>query len=183
MDSTRLAFLLETAPYEESTILELEAVVTHFARTNTYDFNVIRALFKSYQVNVNSAKVETVCHGLMIALMRLPSSDFLSLSYLIPHKFGSHSDVVLLLKCADLLERGKFGEFWELYVSVPDSFFGAAVGFVDVVRIFILANMRDTFRTVPCIYFQNSLGLDGPSVITYCKNNEFIEKVREIGSL
>ena len=83
----------------------------------------------------------------------------------------------MLTQCAELLQKGKFGDFWELYLSVPDVFFSSAVGFVDAVRLFILVNMRDSFRSVAKVYFQNSLGLDAESIITYCKSNEFVEKI------
>lgn len=177
MDATRLAHILDKAPYEASSTVELEAFVTHLLRTNTYDFSIVNALFKNYQVNASSAKIESVCHGLILALMQLPKTDFLSLTYLIPTKLSGHQDIVLLQNCADLLQKGKFGDFWELYVSVPDIFFSSAAGFVDAVRVFILVNLRDTFRSVAKEYFQNSLGLDAESIITYCQSNEFVEKI------
>lgn len=177
MDASRLTYVLEQAPYEPSSAVELESLVTQLLRTNTYDFSIVKALFRNYQVNAELAKVESVCHGLILALMQLPKTDFLALTYLIPVKLNDHPDILLLQNCADLLQKGKFGDFWELYVSVPDFFFSAAAGFVDAIRVFILVNMRDTFRSVAKEYFQTSLGLDADSIITYCELNEFVEKI------
>jgi hypothetical protein len=109
--------------------------------------------------------------------MRLPNTDFLALSYLIPTKLLANSNIVLIQKCADLLERGKFNQFWEEYVSGPQSLFVQAENFVHAIRLFILSNLRDTFKNISKALFMQQLGLNDSSIIAYCESNKLVEKV------
>jgi hypothetical protein len=167
---------LEESPYDVSTAAGLEAFVTTQLSTKTYDYNANKALLKNYQVNASIVKSEFVVRVLVLSLMRLPSSDFLSLTYMIPPSVVSNQNVATVQKLADLLERGKFREFWEQYVPAQ-SIFSEAVGFVDAVRLFMVSNLRDTFKDMPKALFQQQLGLDDVTVTSFCDSNKFIEKV------
>ena len=50
-------------------------------------------------------KSDFICGTLILALMRLPATDFQALSYLIPVSAQSYPKVEIIQKCADLLER------------------------------------------------------------------------------
>jgi translation initiation factor 3 subunit K len=172
----QLAAQLESAPYDVSTAASLEGFVTSQLSSKTYDFNANKALLKNYQVNPSIAKADFVSKVLILSLMRLPSSDFLALTYMIPPQAQSNANIVTIQKCVDSLERGRFREFWEQFVPAQ-ALFTEAVGFVDSVRLFIVSNLRDTFKDMPKALFQQQLGLDAVSVVSFCDSNKFIEKV------
>lgn len=168
---------LENAPYEASTAASLEVYLTAQLANKQYDFSTNKALLKNYQNSPSTAKPDFISKLLILSLMKLPSSDFLALTYMIPTQLVSNQNIVTVQKCADALERGKFREFWELYVPAQ-ALFAEATGFVDAVRLFIVSNLRDTFKTIPKGLFQQQLGLDDVSVVSFCESNKFIEKVR-----
>jgi hypothetical protein len=191
--------LLETAPYEVflefnpcfmlinlnlqplqvSTATLLEAYVTSQLAQKTYDFSAIKALLKYYQLYYDPTKIDFVCNSLVLTLMRLPSTDFLSVSYLIPTSIVSDSKIQLIKKCANLLERGKFLEFWEEYTkpSTPETLFSHAAGFVESIRGFILGSLSETFKNIPKTDFQQHLGLNENSIVVFCTTNSYIEKI------
>lgn len=172
----QIANLLEIAPYDASSGAKLEAHVTTQLAQKTYDFAANKALLKNYQINSENMKIEFVSSVLILSLMRLPSTDFLALTYLIPTKVVSHESVTRIKKCADALERGKFHQFWEEYVG-SQAIFAQANGFVDSIRLFILSNLRDTFKTMPKNLFQQQLGLNDSSVVSFCESNKLVEKI------
>jgi hypothetical protein len=173
----QIVILLENFAYEVSSVAKLEAHVTNQLSQTTYDFLANKALLKNYQVNSDLVKVDIVSNILLLSLMRLPNTDFLALSYLIPTKLLANSNIVLIQKCADLLERGKFNQFWEEYVSGPQSLFVQAENFVHAIRLFILSNLRDTFKNISKALFMQQLGLNDSSIIAYCESNKLVEKV------
>lgn len=134
---------------------------------------------KYYQLHYNPIKIDFVCNSLVLTLMRLPSTDFLSLSYLIPTSIVQDPKIQLVKKCANLLERGKFLEFWEEYTSpeTPETLFSQAQGFVDSIRAFILSSLSQTFKNIPKEEFQQHLGLNENSIAIFCKSNPYIEKI------
>ena len=173
---TQIANLLEIAPYDVPTGAKLEAHVTSQLSQKTYDFAANKALLKNYQINSVNLKIEFVSNVLILSLMRLPSTDFLALTYLIPTSVVQHESIVRIKKCADALERGKFHQFWEEYVG-SQALFSQANGFVDFIRVFILSNLRDTFKTLPKNLFQQQLGLNDSSVVSFCESNKLVEKI------
>jgi hypothetical protein len=180
--NSQLASQLESAPYDAATAASLEAYVTSQLSSKSYDFGANKALLKNYQVNSAVAKADFIARVLVLALMRLPSSDFLSLTYMVPPHLTTDSKIVTVQKCADLLERGRFREFWEQYIHAQ-GMFSEAVGFVDSIRLFIVGNLRDTFKDMPKALFEQQLGLDNKTVVSFCDSNKFIEKVCTVLSL
>lgn len=175
--SQSLQIALESAPYSVETAQLLESHAAYQLANKAYDFNSNKALMKNYQVNRALATPQMVANVLILSMMRLPLPDFLSLSYLIPYHITNEATISKVLQCADLLERGKFREFWETFVP-SHTVFAEAAGFVDYIRLFIVSNLRDTFRNMPKSFFQQQLGLDENSVPAFCEANKFIEKVR-----
>ena len=153
----QLLTLVETAPYDVATAVGLETFVAAQLANKTYDFTANKALLKNYQVNPTTAKADFVAKLLILSLMRLPSSDFLALTYLIPTQLAGNANITVIRKAADSLERGKFREFWEQFVPAQ-ALFNEAAGFVDSIRLFIVSNLRDTFKSIPKALFQQQLG-------------------------
>ncbi|KAJ1422635.1 armadillo-type protein [Ochromonadaceae sp. CCMP2298] len=175
MDAS-LAAQLESVPYAAATAVALETYVASQIAEKSYDYTANKALMKNYQLTSSLCKIDFVCKVLILSLMRLPNSDFLSLSYMIPTRIASDPNIAIIHKCANSLERGQFREFWEQFLTAPDLFQEAA-GFVDAIRLFIVSNLRDTFKNMPKDLFQQQLGLDENSVAPFCESNKYIDKI------
>jgi hypothetical protein len=165
--------MVQDAPYELSTVSALEVYVANQkAGTATYDFNANKALLKAYQ-SAGISNASTVADVLVLGLMKLPNKDFFELSYLIPTKLlpqvkGDKSDEILanvakvsvVTKCADMLERAQYTEFWAELASNEASrmAFSSIRGCDDAIRAFILSNIASTFRNIKRSLLYSLLG-------------------------
>jgi hypothetical protein len=179
MDAQQIHQLVENSLYDPNTVTKLESYLTQQLQTKSYDFHANKSLLQYYQVYPNAVKLETVCNLLILSLMRLPSNDFLSMVYMLPPKCMGHSKIQVIQDCAANLEKGRYTDFWEEYISAPENLFGSANGFVDFIRRYILGNLRDTYKAMPSALFAQQLGLNESSVEAFCNGNKFIEKVRQ----
>ena len=104
--------------------------------------------------------------------MRLPDKDFFELSYLIPTKLlpqnkGDKSDealgnvarVSVVTKCADMLERARYAEFWsELASNEAAAAAFSLPGCSDAIRAFRLNNTASAFRNIKRVLLFSLLG-------------------------
>jgi len=170
--SAAIVKLVNDAPYEASTVSALEAYVASQKKgTTAYDFQANKALLKAYQCcGISNASV--VADVLVMGLMKLPNKDFFELSYLIPTKLlpqpkGDKSEVALsnvakvsvVTKCADMLERAQYTEFWAELASneASKSAFGIP-GCDDAIRAFILNSISTAFRNIKRTLLYSLLG-------------------------
>lgn len=179
MDQHTIHQLIETALYDAATSQKLEQYLQQQLSTKTYDYHANKSLLQYYQVFPTAIKLDVVCNLLILSLMRLPSNDFLSLVYMLPPKCIGHSRVLVVQECANCLEKGRYTDFWEEYISAPENLFTSANGFVDFIRRYILGNLRDTYTAMPSALFAQQLGLNESSVEAFCNGNKFIEKVKQ----
>lgn len=170
---------VENDPYELSTLALLEShVIQQLSRAKDYDFESNKALLRSYQVNADQAKLDVVVQVMLLALMRLPSTDFLALSYIIPGKFPQQDKLKQIQKFADLLERAEFVKFWEEYAASDKSVTDVAAGFVEAVRTYIASTTRDTFRNISREQLRQFLGLGGVAEVdAFCKTCACVEQI------
>jgi CSN8/PSMD8/EIF3K family len=169
--------LVANEPYELSTLSALEKYVTVQLNEKEYDFEANKALLRSYQINAEHVKLDVVVNTMILSLMRLPSTDFLALSYIIPGKLPLQPKLKQVQKFADLLERAEFGKFWEEYSAPDQTLTSAAVGFADFIRTFIMNNTRDTFRNISKELLQQFLALSSSEIDAFCKSSPFVESV------
>eukprot|EP01039_Chlorochromonas_danica_P007500 gene7500-8297_t len=168
----------EATTYEPATAVRLEQSVQHQLTSRTYDLNSNKTLLKNYLVNADLAKPEIVTNILVLALMRLPLSDFTILLNLLPPKLISHKSVNFISDSALLLEKGQYADFWEEYVSQQgQTVFSSASGFVENIRLFILGNLSQTYKAMPKTLFAQQLGLNDSSLEAFCSGNKFIAKI------
>lgn len=168
----------DATAFDAATAAKLEHAVQQQLQSRSYDLAANKALLRNYSVHADQAKAEVVAAVLVLALMRLPNADFAILSSLLPTKLVAHKSVAAVSQCAVLLETGKYAEFWEAYVA-HEGLFSAAAGFVENIRLFILTNLRDTYKAMPKELFSVLLGLNEASLPTFCSGNKFIQKVAE----
>ena len=131
---TQIYGLIANEPYELSTLSALENYVSYQLKGREYDFEANKALLRSYQVNAEQVKLDIVVSTMVLSLMRLPSTDFLALSFIIPGKLPLQLKLKQVQKFADLLERAEFVKFWEEYNNSDKSITDVADGFVDFIN-------------------------------------------------
>lgn len=170
---------IETSPYEPSTASLLEKYVSTQLSTGTYDFFANKALLKNYQCIVNAAtvKLEMICDVLVLSLMRLPSTDYLALSYLLP-KIVDCEKFTLTQKYAEMLEKSQYNEIWAEY-GVNAATFSNAKGFENAIRNCILMNVSATFRDIETSMLAPMLGLQGEKLKAFLATSPLIEKVTD----
>jgi CSN8/PSMD8/EIF3K family len=174
---TDILSVIANEPYELSTLSALEKYVTVQLNEKEYDFEANKALLRSYQINAEHVKLDVVVNVMVLSLMRLPSTDFLALSYIVPGKLPLQPKLKQVQKFADLLERAEFLKFWEEYSAPEQSITASAIGFADYVRSFIMSNTRDTFRNISKDLLQQFLGLSAAETDTFCRSSPFVEQV------
>ena len=173
---------VEKDPYEPSTLAALESFVVYQLQSKEYDFEANKALLRSYQVNAEHVKLNMVSNVMVLALMRLPSTDFLALSYIIPGKVPLQPSMKQVQKFADLLERAEFAKFWEEYAAADKALTEAAVGFVDAIRAYIVSTTAQTFRNISKDQLQQFLGFSSAAEVdAFCKTNAAVENVGSDG--
>ncbi|RYH02922.1 hypothetical protein EON65_47560 [archaeon] len=165
--------------YEAATTVKLEQAVAQQLQSRSYDLQSNKALFKNYLVNASHVKVDVVCNVLVLGLMRLPNKDFTVLLNLLPVKCIGDASVTAIRESAALLEKGKYAEFWEEYVN-HESLFNSASGFANSIRLFILGNLRDSYKAMPKALFAQCVGVEEESMSVFCQGNKFIEKLTDV---
>jgi hypothetical protein len=174
---TDILGLIANEPYELSTLLSLERYVGMQLNEREYDFEANKALLRSYQVNAEHVKLDVVVNTMVLSLMRLPSTDFLALSYIIPGKLPLQPKLKQVQKFADLLERAEFSKFWEEYAAADQSITSSADGFKDLIRTFIISNTSATFTNISMELLQSFLGLSAAETAAFCKTSPLVEQV------
>jgi len=114
-------------------------------------------------------KESVVADILIMGMMRLPSSDYLELSYLVPTTLVSSRNggnesakIALVMKCANYLERSQFAEFWLELNANSDSktIFDSVHSFESNIRSYILGNISETFQNISRSVLLKLLGFD-----------------------
>lgn len=97
---------------EPDRIPELEALVEEQCRSGSYDLDENLTLLKLYQFFPDKAKPAVIARVLLLALMRLPETDYLLCTYLIPDRITAELPVLTVCDLANKLETCAFKQFW-----------------------------------------------------------------------
>lgn len=152
--------LLKDSPFESSTLLALESYLRlQLSGKTSYHYEANQYLMKNYQIHTKMINVDLIEQILILSLMKLPNTDFLAISYLVPITASLQPNIQHIMKCSMCLEKGKFKEFWIEFSQSPNGLFNAAVGFVGAIRSFILQMLANTFKNIPLALFLEQLGL------------------------
>jgi hypothetical protein len=152
--------LITNSPFEASTVTRLEQFVRQqLAGQSPIHFEANQVLMKNYQIHCKLINIKLASQILVLALMRLPHTDYLTLSYMIPVTLATHPNMECLSTCAGCLEQGKFREFWIEYSKAPAGLFSSATGFIGSIRSFILHCLGNTFKNISTPIFLQLLGL------------------------
>jgi hypothetical protein len=163
-NSHELKTLSFSDPYKLMTALE--AYVAEQATDNKYDFIANKALLKLYQCYPDLLSTEVVTKVLSLSMMRLPSTDYLVLSYLVSGKALTTDPALATLHAAsDLLETGKFSSFWALRGDNKDIF--DATNFDQSIREYIIKNVSSTFKNMSTTMLCGMLGLSASALASF----------------
>lgn len=155
MAAAKVKALLETSRFDKAILPQLEKFIDD---SSNYDLEVHLATLKLYQFHPDELKTPTVAKVLMKALMRLPQSDFLACTYLVPERVLDAEPISHIISVAALLERCQFREFWEALAPLATQK-AALPDFDASVRAFMLRTLEITYQSVPVAHVRASLGL------------------------
>ena len=181
MSLAEISKAIDQAPYAPQTEALLEKYVVTQLSSNTYDFEANKALLKVYQTNSSPVvKIDIITDVLTLALMRMPSTDYLALSYLVPggKAMAANEKLSLVQKYAELLEKSQYKDLWTEYATSGASF-ANAVGFESAMRQAILLNMGLAFRDVDVSVLGPMLGLEGEPLKAFLSSSKLIETASE----
>ena len=152
--------LLAASRYDPAILPQLEAYVEAQCASGSYDSEANMAALKLYQFHPEELKAPMVAKILVKALMNLPSTDFLSCTYLVPERVLDEAPISTLCAAANLLERCSFRQFWETLQPLrAEECLAKTPGFDVAIRKFVLATFALTYQSVPTAHCKASLGL------------------------
>mmetsp|Transcript_2583 Transcript_2583/g.4703 ORF Transcript_2583/g.4703 Transcript_2583/m.4703 type:complete len:223 (+) Transcript_2583:37-705(+) len=167
-NSHELKTLSFSDPYKLMTALE--AYVNEQASNNTYDFTANKALLKLYQCYPDLLSTEVATKVLCLSMMRLPSTDYLVLSYLVSGQaLATEPSLVTLHNASDLLETGKFNAFWSLRGDNNAIF--DATNFDHAIREYIVKNVSSTFKNIEVDVLCGMLGMRSGDLSSFQANS------------
>jgi len=174
--------LLSSRGYDPSLIGALESYLDAQVTGDVpYHFDSIRTLVKLYGLYPDRNDDGKILTGLVLALLRYPSTDLLALQYMVPHLFA-REPFSAIRKCGDLLDGCKYGEFWKRFEELQrlggDDIAVANLTTLAVpqVRASILGVLALTYREAPGSVVTAALNVDSVSAVE-AMNHPSVEKV------
>jgi hypothetical protein len=159
----------------------LETYVREQVTSHTYDFLANKKLLKLYQYYPDATKGDVVGQVMILSLMRLPSTDYVALSYLVAGRMSARDAKLQEIQTyAEMLESGKFCEFWTARNGRSDIIDNSK--FDDCIRVFITDTIGFTFQNIKVDMLCGLLGFDSDTKLrAYATSNpgkfEVIQKV------
>jgi hypothetical protein len=173
---SELSELMNSDPIALASALE-SYLLEQVSETSSYDFIANKSLLKIYQCYPDLLKVESVQQLLMLALMKLPSTNFMALTYLLPSKLLSvNSQLKVFVTFAGLLENAKFIEFWSEYSQ--NKALVTSPTFEKSIRQFILETISLTFRDLPLATLGAYLGYTESELSAFLSSSSDLFEVR-----
>ncbi len=156
--------------YDIKNLPILEESVKKQASNGEYDFEGNKSLLKLYSCYPDSLNIDILLMALILSMMRLPYTDYLAMSCLVPRKLKNDDKFKYLSSCVTLLEGGAFEEFWTKYNS-NKPFFNSINNFEKAIRSFVMSNVRSTYSIIDKPKLQSLLGLNSNDIDNYLKSS------------
>ena len=163
------AALLSKQRYNPEILPQLEAYVAAQCEGGTYDLDANLAVLKLYQFHPDTTNVAVVSKILLKALMRLPSTDYLTCSYLIPERVQEMELIASINSVASLLETCSFRQVWAALEPLRKESLAGLPGFDAAVRDFVGVSMSITYQVTPLSHVRESLALEGAELTAFIK--------------
>jgi len=159
LDAASCAALLEKQRYNPDILPALEAYVEAQCAGGTYDVDCNLAVLKLYQFHPEKNNVLIVAKILAKALMRLPDTDYLLCSYLIPERVQEVELIANLTAIATQLETCSFRAVWSALQPLREDLLDGIPGFDAAIREFVLETMQITYQAIPEAHLCESLNV------------------------
>ncbi|CAM9325733.1 unnamed protein product [Heterosigma akashiwo] len=163
--------VLDSEPFSAHTIPKLEEYLAEQISEQGYDFLANKALLKLYQFYPDMCNDEVVAQIAVKSLMALPSTDLLTLMYLIPDRLAIREPLRSLTRCYRALESANFPEFWEAANLGANPLLDATPGFAGSVRKCILGMLSQTCQKFSKDSFAKAMNLCGAELDAFMSEN------------
>ncbi len=140
------------------------------AGTAPYSLDCLLAVLRLYLIFPDTSKPAIVSGSLLLALHRLPESDFSLCLHLVPERAQAEADVTHLVSLAGHLEACRFKDFWAAATAPGSCTAGAAAaGFAAAARSYIGGTLASAYRSLPSSLAAEALnfGEDGAALSTW----------------
>eukprot|EP00771_Trimastix_marina_P003827 gnl/Trimastix_PCT/534.p1 GENE.gnl/Trimastix_PCT/534~~gnl/Trimastix_PCT/534.p1 ORF type:complete len:225 (+),score=67.16 gnl/Trimastix_PCT/534:40-714(+) len=153
-----LVSLLQDLDYDLEKLPALESYFeVHFQED--YFLDLYLAILRHYRFHPDRTNKTILRKILMLALSKLPQTDFRACSFLIPEAIQDSEEIAPVLELANLLETcsfesfwAKIGEFAELTAQIPH--------FFDLIRAFMVSVVGMTYQAIEFALLGRLLCLD-----------------------
>lgn len=134
---------------------------------NVYDYYSHKILLKLYQCYPNLLDVDIITEIFILSLMKLPSNNYLALTYLIPVKIlSTNNKLKYLTLIANLLESGKFIQFWTEYRN-NEGIITNSQAFENSIRQYIVNSVSLVFHDIQTNLLASFLGFNENEMKSY----------------
>ena len=151
---------MAASAYDVARVPSLEANVRQQCADGTYDLDNNLALLKLYQFHPEKSDSAVVGRVLVKALTRLPASDYLRCTYLIPERVQEEELLAQVAAVAALLETCQFRGVWAALEPLQEPLLQHIPGVADALRDFVVHTLGLTYQAIPAAHVTASLGLD-----------------------
>jgi len=152
---------IEGNRYNLEILPQLEAYVQYQVEHQTYNLDANLTVMKFYQFHPEKMQKMIISKILIKALMNLPSSDFLLVSYVLPEeKLLSEEPIKTIFLLSTLLETANFGKFWQETKPCRE-LLDMITGFDDSIRGFIIGTITQTYTTISKDFLSEVLNMKG----------------------
>jgi len=153
--------LIADNPYDPRIIDQLEQHLSTQASSGEYDFESNLHLLKIYSFDNSLANPSMVAIALLKAIMALPNSHFLALSYLVPATMQEEEPVRSVVEAGGLVESGQWGKFWEVVFSPALTKAASPItNFHSTMRKLILGVVERTFKSIDATTLTTYLSIE-----------------------
>jgi len=159
MDSKARGVLDSTDRFERDSIPVLENCILTQIQESQFNLEVSLALVKLYQFFPSSLNFDVLIPLLVQMLANSQEQGFSLAMYMIPDSVQQHEKVAPLIALSDLVELGRFSEFWTL-LEQHKGLIGNLPKFEESMRNFIVQVFLRSSKSVAKDFLISSLGLN-----------------------
>jgi len=139
--------LIEKERYRLDILPDLVNYVNFQVEERKYNLEANLVILKLYQFNPKMFDVDVAGKILALAIMNMPSTDFILCSALMP-EFLPQERITQLIAMGEALEISNFKQFWALRNGTIGNFLDIIPNFDESVRNFILNIVTITYQSI-----------------------------------
>ena len=146
--------------YSEAAIEPAEKAIDGAIASGAAEGGAETRLLSLYNMYPQRAQADYVLKAAMLALMKLPETDFNACLPLIPDALLAKEPLSILTEADTLLENAEFERFWDFVKPHAALLEGAVPHFFGAIRRYVVSVVALTHRSLPRDVLARFLGLD-----------------------